>query len=64
VWLPSCRYDFKFERQSVADLLLPRVECAAGKQQQQQQRGSIAVAGSARSAGKRTASTTAAVQEM
>ncbi|WIA33202.1 hypothetical protein OEZ86_006348 [Tetradesmus obliquus] len=55
------RYDFRFEKQSAADLLLPGVECVAGKQQQQQQQqqqGSILVAGSAGSAG------TAALQEM
>ncbi|KAF6260696.1 laminin A [Scenedesmus sp. NREL 46B-D3] len=39
------RYDFKFEKQSAADLLLPGVECADGQQQQQQQ--ALKVAGSA-----------------
>jgi hypothetical protein len=55
--LHACRYDFKFEKQSAADLLLPGVECAAGKQQQQ---GGIAVAGSAGKGSK----SSAAVQEM
>eukprot|EP00882_Tetradesmus_deserticola_P007826 GHRQ01008238.1.p1 GENE.GHRQ01008238.1~~GHRQ01008238.1.p1 ORF type:complete len:602 (+),score=264.47 GHRQ01008238.1:263-1807(+) len=55
------RYNFRFEKQSAADLLLPGIECVAGKQQRQRQRQAhLVMAGTAGS----SATPTDTVQEV